>query len=51
MVVSGFPAPPLLMSGIGEGGSEQPQRLTRVPVRGGKPFSSDAKGQQVGEQK
>ena len=30
MVVSGFPAPPLLMSGIGRGGSEQPRRLTRV---------------------
>lgn len=28
--VSGLPAPPLVISGIGEGGSEQPQRLTRV---------------------
>ena len=31
MVVSGFPAPPLGEGGIGEGGSEQPRRLPRVP--------------------
>ena len=31
MVVSGFPAPPLGKGGIGEGGSEQPRRLPRVP--------------------
>ena len=28
--VSGLPAPPLVIGGIGEGGSEQPQRVPRI---------------------
>ena len=35
-VVSGFPAPPLGKGSIGEGGSEQPHRLPRVPCTGRK---------------
>ena len=35
-VVSGFPAPPLGKGGIGDGGSEQPHCLPRVPCRGRK---------------
>ena len=45
--VSGFPAPPLGQRRYRGGGSEQPHRLPRVPVWGGKPFSPDAKGRQI----
>ena len=48
-VVSGLPAPPLGEGGIGEGGSEQPRRLPRVPgMATNTAISPDVKGRHVG---